>query len=335
MRLFPSQHYNSVRDWYYFSESSKRMTVRKDTTFTANQGVSATVGPLPLPSVKRYFEVEIITDTSNKIAVGLSSKLWNSRWGNVEDLYVWHATAGILRNNNTVVTVPGTEGTFTGGDNVMVAYDPVTGTMWWGKNGTWNQGWNPATPTGGITGTQGTNDDDRCNSMMPYIECGLDSATSSITMDARFNLVAADMNYTVPSGFSCWDTADNPDVVAREIVWYPQPFVHKSEPEIDPREGTIYPARVVTDDVRFIGGRAWFRGTDYVDGYVDLAGVPGQRRVRLYSDTTGDLLGETWSDPTTGYFRFDGTDPTKVYMVTGQDYTRTYDAVTHDYLKST
>jgi hypothetical protein len=317
------------------SELGRRVKWVKQST-AHNVYHTAIAGPLPLPNVKRYFEVEVIADVSATGAIGLGNKIFggtSQATYPTYDHYVWRATTGIYRNNNNQLDTPANAGTWAAGDNIGVAYDPTAGTIWFRKNGTWAQGWNPATPTGGYTGITSGSNYERANTMMPLIE--LNTNYSGVTTwDYRLRARAGDLVYGIPSGFSAWDTEDIPDPIAKEFQWIHQYFGEQPDATILP-DGTARAGYLDQDLMQHTSIPQYHRGTDYVDGYVDVAGVPAQRKVRLYDDQTGHLIAATWSDATTGYFRFEGVSSQRVYMVVGNDYTRTYDAVAHDYLKST
>ncbi len=48
--------------------------------------------------------------------------------------------------------------------------------------------------------------------------------------------------------------------------------------------------------------------------------VPVMRRVRLYDQRSGNRLGETWSDATTGVYRFEYVDMERIYTVLSYDH---------------
>lgn len=62
------------------------------------------------------------------------------------------------------------------------------------------------------------------------------------------------------------------------------------------------------------------------------ADTPLRRRVRLYRDVDGLLLRQTWSDATTGDYRFDDLDPTQHCTVIGIDHLHNHRAVIADRL---
>ena len=48
--------------------------------------------------------------------------------------------------------------------------------------------------------------------------------------------------------------------------------------------------------------------------------IPVMRRVRLYDERSGNCLRETWSDATTGAYRFDYIDMERIYTVLSYDH---------------
>ena len=76
-------------------------------------------------------------------------------------------------------------------------------------------------------------------------------------------------------------------------------------------------------------------GQGIITGTVKIKGTPDyavSRRVRLYRDRDGMLVGETWSDPTTGTYTFDGLDRLQRYTVLALDHTGNFRAVPADNL---
>jgi hypothetical protein len=96
-----------------------------------------------------------------------------------------------------------------------------------------------------------------------------------------------------------------------------------------------WPVQVKADwrlEVRLRGGRG---GNGTIAGTVKVKGTPDyavSRRVRLYRDRDGILVGETWSDPTTGAYTFDGLDRSQRYTVLALDHTGNFRAVPADNL---
>lgn len=77
-----------------------------------------------------------------------------------------------------------------------------------------------------------------------------------------------------------------------------------------------------------------FSGNGFIAGTVkrdaDPTDVPLKRRVRLHREADGLMLRETWSDATTGAYRFDGIDEMIPYTVITYDYEHNYRAVIAD-----
>ena len=55
--------------------------------------------------------------------------------------------------------------------------------------------------------------------------------------------------------------------------------------------------------------------------------VPVWRRVRLYDERQGACIAETWSNATTGAYRFDCIDMGRIYTVLSYDHTGVFAAV--------
>lgn len=76
------------------------------------------------------------------------------------------------------------------------------------------------------------------------------------------------------------------------------------------------------------------RGRGVIQGTVLVAGEPAHRRVVLFDRHTMRPLAMTWSDPTTGEYRFEGYDPRINYLVVCGDYTQTYNAAVADWVQA-
>ena len=70
------------------------------------------------------------------------------------------------------------------------------------------------------------------------------------------------------------------------------------------------------------GGAGFVAGTvkERPKGAPEGSEVPVRRRVRLYDERSGNCLRETWSDATTGAYRFDYIDMERVYTVLSYDH---------------
>lgn len=85
-------------------------------------------------------------------------------------------------------------------------------------------------------------------------------------------------------------------------------------------------ARISPDD-----GIGWVQGTVKRKG--EPRDVPLRRRVRLHDKRDMRLIRETWSDPETGAFRFDGLDPTVPFIAITYDHTGRYCALGDDSIR--
>jgi hypothetical protein len=65
-------------------------------------------------------------------------------------------------------------------------------------------------------------------------------------------------------------------------------------------------------------------GTNKLTGIVTVSSQPASRRVRLLDQQSWNTLGETWSDPITGVYKFDYIRP-GTFMVIALDYTGAFD----------
>ena len=81
------------------------------------------------------------------------------------------------------------------------------------------------------------------------------------------------------------------------------------------------PSAVVAKDM-YVGGAGFVAGSvkERPKGAPEGSEVPVWRRVRLYDERSGNCLRETWSDATTGAYRFDYIDMERVYTVLSYDH---------------
>lgn len=72
----------------------------------------------------------------------------------------------------------------------------------------------------------------------------------------------------------------------------------------------------------YVGGAGFVAGTvkERPKGAPEGSEVPVWRRVRLYEERQGACIAETWSDATTGAYRFDYIDMERVYTVLSYDH---------------
>jgi len=92
-----------------------------------------------------------------------------------------------------------------------------------------------------------------------------------------------------------------------------------------------YPVLVGRKIVIASGGGS-INGT--VKKYDGAVTVPLRRRVRLFEQSTGLLIQETWSDAVTGAYSFTGLDKTKDWIVMADDWQKDYCAVAADWLRA-
>ena len=73
---------------------------------------------------------------------------------------------------------------------------------------------------------------------------------------------------------------------------------------------------------QYHGGAGFVAGTvkERAKNAPEGSEVPVWRRVRLYDERSGNCLRETWSDATTGAYRFDYIDMERVYTVLSYDH---------------
>lgn len=74
-----------------------------------------------------------------------------------------------------------------------------------------------------------------------------------------------------------------------------------------------------------------FSGFGRVSGTVMVSpGTPVRRRVRLFEESSGVLVGEVWSNGDTGVYSFGFVDPARRYTVLSYDHLGTFRAVVAD-----
>lgn len=306
------------------SESGRR--VKLERTIGGNGPVCAVVQPFPYSTIasKRYFEVIPLTmSNANNCCVSLGN--WNDADGNITtptDTITYRADGVAYRQDTSA---GGTYAAWTTSDIIGVGWDPATGTAYFAKNNTWQNSANPAAGTGGIVATSGA----IANMYYMTARFLLGGSTSGIkTWEARICMQAGQQTYSPPSGFVAWDDGSNFDLPATGPG--SPVMTHTDGPGTYPAVGA-YGTFVTTPTYRkAYGGQ--MGGTDYIDGTVDIAGVPGSRQVILFDKLTNAMLSSQWSHPTTGYFKFEGVNQYREYFVIGHDYYKVYNGVIQDNL---
>ena len=78
----------------------------------------------------------------------------------------------------------------------------------------------------------------------------------------------------------------------------------------------------------YCGGAGFVAGTvkERPKGAPEGSEVPVWRRVRLYDERRGACIAETWSDATTGAYRFDCIDMGRIYTVLSYDHNGVFSA---------
>ena len=86
-------------------------------------------------------------------------------------------------------------------------------------------------------------------------------------------------------------------------------------------KGQALASAIVAKDV-YVGGAGFIAGTvkERPKGAPEGSEAPVWRRVRLYDERSGNCLRETWSDATTGAYRFDCIDMGRIYTVLSYDH---------------
>ena len=85
---------------------------------------------------------------------------------------------------------------------------------------------------------------------------------------------------------------------------------------------------ILTRDI-YRGGAGFVAGTvkERAKNAPEGSEVPVWRRVRLYEERQGACIAETWSDATTGAYRFDCIDMGRIYTVLSYDHNGQFVAV--------
>ena len=78
----------------------------------------------------------------------------------------------------------------------------------------------------------------------------------------------------------------------------------------------------------YCGGAGFVAGTvkERPKGAPEGSEVPVWRRVRLYDERRGACIAETWSDATTGVYRFEYVDMERIYTVLSYDHNGVFSA---------
>ena len=133
----------------------------------------------------------MLTGASDRFFAGLCTKSvgFDQYVGETTPALGYRGQGGIYVQNNLQV---GTGTAYNSGDVVMIAVDLGTLNVWFGLNGTWNSG-DPAAGTS-PAGTLASTD-----TFFPAV-----SFRSATDQQATIRLVSADLQYTVPTGYTAW-----------------------------------------------------------------------------------------------------------------------------------
>ena len=149
-------------------------------------------GSLALSAGKVYFEASSSAGFDSKlIALGVAKAAWpltTQAGGDTNSWAIRHSQAKTYYNN------VGTSYTFSSATVMQIAVDIDAGKIWFGHDGTWVGGGDPALGTGAdYTGLTGP--------LYPVVSLYFTSAPAP---DTTINAGDSAFNYTPPSGFSAW-----------------------------------------------------------------------------------------------------------------------------------
>lgn len=308
------------------TESGRRVKVERSIAATGSTpGAQAKALPAGLINSKKYFEVEIMAQTGGSTSfVGLTNTLDVDVLA-TQDFIAYRGDGAVLKE---AASQAGTYASWTVADIIGVAFDPATATVWFAKNNTWQNSWTPVTPTGGHVMTSAATILNAVHCMTPVIALSAVVAGAR-SFDARVNLKVGQQTYAAPAGYVAWDDGTNQDAIASTnipiLIQYPMVTATWAAANdiSDLGDGVL-------TQLGSYGGQ--HGGADYIDGTVDIIGVAGSRQVYLHDYESGMLLATQWSNPVNGYFKFNGVNPARKYLVRGKDHLQVYNGVIQDNL---
>lgn len=257
---------------------------------------------------KFYYEA-----TCNAVVFGANiGPGWANSFG-LPDSFIGNSNSVSLRNDGVVVYNGGTSSTFNTwavGATICCAIDIDNKKVWWRVNGgNWNNNatFDPGTNTGGfdITTIWTSN-----NYFVPAI------AMVSTNDQFTFNFGASAYAQTVPTGFGNWVeptvSAWNSEIRAQNTHGQtpPTPSQHYSGEQFNYKLWS--PAAVMSS----------------ISGTVSEAGSPVSKKVFLYDEVSGVLLGATLSSAVDGSYSIPALGRTKVFAVALDN--PTYQALVYD-----
>jgi len=144
-------------------------------------------------SGKNYFEAVVGAGTSSSMMIGIATASANigSYVGSDASGWGYNASNGGRYFSGSLT---GGYATYSPGDVIGVAYDAVSGKVWFAKNNVWQGGGDPALGTAEAMGLSSG------SAVFPM--CSILEGSSGQTWLGRFR--AADLTYSPPTGFSPW-----------------------------------------------------------------------------------------------------------------------------------
>ncbi len=164
---------------------------------------------MPIKDFDTYFEAKL-NNTTRTIS---SSQVGVVDWDIETNRNIFQTSAGsgsdaaavIAHGGGDYIKIPGSSTSdgvsYTTSDTIMVAVSPSLRKVWFGKNGTWNNGSNPVTNSGGHTFASSS-----VTGYFPIFRVNPDAETESATL----NFGQKSFSYTPPTGFKSLSTANLP-----------------------------------------------------------------------------------------------------------------------------
>ena len=296
--------------WPYYTSGDITLS-NGNLTATITSGTGASLANRPVINLV-YFEITTSNAYSGTPRVGFSNypSSWSSSIGH--DVYsIGYDSGGTVYNNNTSLS---TLNSWSAGSTICVAINPSYQLVWFNVNGGfWNSISNasPATNTEGISisSVQGA-------SFYPAI-----GATASASFTANFGGSA--WLYTCPLGYYGPSNVTVNTGLAENSIANPQTSI-SSPIERSARPGNDW------GGIGFTSGNAGspLAANVAVSGSVDILSSPAAKLVTVYDQKTGQYLGSTVSNVSTGDFSLLCNGRGQVFVV-AQDPT-TYQALIYD-----
>jgi hypothetical protein len=156
----PTNNYATLNPLDYYSASSGITFSEGNMKLVSNSNADIWPGKGSAMPFATYSEHTVVGTPTTNSAIGIYQLNQNVHGGASANICGYNATSYSCKFtdgskfNNNVTTAYGSA--FSAGDVMMMAFDPVAGKIWWGKNGTWFGSGDPAAGTNaaftGITG---------------------------------------------------------------------------------------------------------------------------------------------------------------------------------------